>query len=63
MHKGRPEWEACGMKVKLFFAMLLLGIAVLAAGGFTVRRSRRALRAAIRPAFPGSRRSSAPAYA
>ena len=31
------------MKVKLFLGILFLGVLVLAAGGFTVRRSRRAL--------------------
>jgi hypothetical protein len=37
------------MKTKLLFGMLLLGIAVLALGGFAVRRSRRTLRIAFRP--------------
>ena len=50
------------MKTKLLFGTLFLGIVVLAIGGFTVRRSRRALRVVFRPALPASR-SGAPAYA
>jgi hypothetical protein len=52
------------MKTKLLLGMVFLGIVVLAIGGFTVRRSRRALRVVVRPAPlapPASRRSGAPA--
>ncbi|HEX2505008.1 MAG TPA: hypothetical protein VHK22_02265 [Gaiellaceae bacterium] len=37
------------MKTKLLFGILLLGILVLAVGGFTVRRSRRAIRVVLGP--------------
>jgi hypothetical protein len=40
------------VKVKLFVGMVFLGIVLLALGGFTVRRSRRAIRAALRPVRP-----------
>jgi hypothetical protein len=50
------------MKTKLLFGILFLGIMVLAVGGFTVRRSRRAIRAMLRPALSPAGRPSAPAY-
>jgi hypothetical protein len=48
------------MKTKLLLGILFLGILVLALGGFTVRRSRRALRVVLRPAAPTAER---PAFA
>ncbi len=38
------------MKAKLLLGTIFLGIVVLAIGGMTVRRTRRALRAVFRPA-------------
>jgi hypothetical protein len=48
------------MKTKLLLGTIFLGIVVLALGGFTVRRSRRALRAVFRPV---ARPAERPAFA
>ena len=40
------------MKTKLFLGTIFLGLVVLAVGGFTVRRTRRALRVVLRPIAP-----------
>jgi hypothetical protein len=49
------------VKVKLFIGVVFIGIVVLALGGFAVRRSRRAIRVALRPVQPRARLSGAPA--
>jgi hypothetical protein len=40
------------MQTKLLLGILFLGIVVLALGGWTVSRSRRAVKAALRPIAP-----------
>jgi hypothetical protein len=54
--------EGGDVKVRLFIGVVFLGIVLLALGGFTVRRSRRAIRAALRPVQPRARQSGAPAH-
>ena len=44
------------MKTKLLLALIFVGILVLAAAGFTVRRSRRAVRVVLRPTAPAEAR-------
>jgi hypothetical protein len=54
--QGRERKEAT-VKTKFLFGMVFAGIIVLAIGGFTVRRSRRAVRVVFRPALPSAKRT------
>lgn len=45
----RQTRKEAAVKIKVLVGMVFLGICVLALGGFTVRRSRRALQVVLRP--------------